>query len=99
MIYDVIPETKMQLSDNIVRHKLLSMSAKASDVLRHFSHQLLSDGLIVDWSEGLIYFSGFMPKNFATNQPKSDQELIEIIALCPKWLLSAHVMHDCIHTI
>lgn len=98
MIFDVNPETKMQLSDNIVRHYLYVLSAKASDVLRHFSHQLSSDDLIIDWSEGLIYFSGFASKNLTKNASAFDQELTEIIALCPKWLLSAHVIHDVIHT-
>ena len=98
MIFDVNPETKMQLSDNIVRHYLCIVSAKASDVLRHFSHQISSDELIIDWSEGLIYFSGFASKNFKNNSSAFDQELTEIIALCPKWLLSAHVIHGAIHT-
>ncbi|GAC1377848.1 MAG: anthranilate synthase component I family protein [Aquirhabdus sp.] len=59
----------------------------------------LSNDLILDWSQGLIYFSGFSPKNFAVQYPKSDQKLTEVIALCPKWLFSAQVIRDEIHTI
>lgn len=98
MILDVNSETKMQFSDNIVRHCLLSMSAKASDILRYFSHPFLCDDLIVDWSDGIIYFSGFSTQNFDVKNPPSVQSSAEIIALCPKWLLSAHENHDSIHT-
>lgn len=99
MISDIFSETKMHYSDNIVRHRPLSMSAKTSDILRYFSHPFLNDDLIRDWSEGLIYFSGFTHKDFIKNQPKSDQEFTEIIALCPKWLLSASVSQNGFHTL
>lgn len=99
MILGTNPETKMQFSDNIVRHYLQSMSAKTSVILSYFSHPFLIDDLILDWSEGLIYFSGFSTKNFDTKTQIIDQDSTEIIALCPKWLLTAHTKGDAVHTI
>lgn len=99
MILGANPETKMQFSDNIVRHCPLSLSAKASDVLGYFAHSFSSGDFIADWSDGIIYFSGFTTKNFDVETPKLDQDLTEIIALCPKWLLFAHSKSDAIHTI
>ncbi|HEY4714192.1 MAG TPA: anthranilate synthase component I family protein, partial [Aquirhabdus sp.] len=99
MIFDINPETKMQLSDNIVRHCRFAVSAKASAVLRYFSQPFLRDDLIVDWSKGITYFSGFATKNFDTTERKANQELTEIITILPKWLFSAHTKCDEIHTI
>lgn len=98
MNFDIIPATKMQLSDNIVRHCPPFLSVKASVVLRYFSQPFLCDDSIVNWSEGLIYFSGFSPMILSAHPSKSDPELGEVIAFCPKWLLSAHAMNDGIHT-
>jgi len=99
MILDANRETKMQLSDNIVRHCLPIMSAKASDVLRYFSHHFFGDDLITNWTDGLIYFSGFSSKFFDSNFKKTDQESTEVIAICPKWLLMAHTINNEIYTI
>ncbi len=99
MILDVNPETKMQLSDNIVRHCRPLVSAKASDVLRYFSHHFFGDDLITNWTDGLIYFSGFSSKFFDSNCKQTDPELIEVIAICPKWLLIAHAINDEIYTV
>jgi len=94
MISDTISDTKIQFSDEIVRHKLPVTSAKASNILRYFSHSTLNTNLAVDLSRGLSYFSGhssYDSTNLCTNfaHPFS-----EVIAFCPQWLLSARASNQ-----
>ena len=99
MLLDPNPETKRQISDNIVRHCHHNVSAKASDVLRYFSRHFSDSDLNDTSADGFIYFSGFSSPFFTTHLTKTDPELSEVIALCPKWLLIAHVIHDDIYTV
>jgi para-aminobenzoate synthetase component 1 len=98
----LISETKKSISDNIVRHCLVVMSAKASVVLRYFSRSVSDREIHHNISKGLIFFSGEsfikIPKDNLLLSSENDFSY-EVIALFPKVLLSAYATSDGMHVI
>ncbi len=98
MSIDFSIETKRSFSDKIVRHYPLHLSVKTSDILRHISHPLSTNGIYGDWSDGIVYFSGNASfKSHHINEVYSDAQTNhtnEIIAFFPKVLLIAHTESD-----
>jgi len=97
-----ISETKKLISDNIVRHCLIEMSAKASVILSHFAHNQTIRELDHNLTYNPIYFAGDSftktpPQKWNKISPKIDKH--EIIGLLPKILLSAYITPNGIHTI
>lgn len=94
-------ETKRLISDNIVRHYHISMSAKASCIISYFAHNPTNRELGHNLTSGLVYFSGDSftqshPYKSIPNSPTHHSH--EVIGLLPKVLLAAYATSSGIHT-
>jgi para-aminobenzoate synthetase component 1 len=102
-----IPETKKPNTDNIVRHCLVSVSAKASIVLGYFVHGFSERELGHNSTQGLVYFAGddFIKTSLCAlptsiNNGLNTVDLTgDVIALFPKVLLAAYITSDGFHII
>lgn len=95
-------ETKKLISDNIVRHCLVLMSAKTSVVLSYFSLNSTNRELGHTLGHGLVYFSGDSFAKKATQKPITippNTISHDVIGILPKILLSAYATQNGIHTI
>lgn len=94
--------TKKLISDKIVRHYLIDMSAITSDILSYLAQLPLECEFHHTLSDGLIYFSGDSPlEQMENNSPKNSTHAStqEVIALLPKALLTACTRLDGIHIV
>ncbi len=94
-------ETKKLISDNIVRHYHICMSAKASDIISQILHNPFNRELGHNLTNGLVYFSGdsftqTAPHKSTTKSPTHHSH--EVIGLHPKIFLAAYATSSGIHT-
>jgi para-aminobenzoate synthetase component 1 len=105
-------ETKKPIADNIVRHCLVSVSAKTSIVLRYFVHAIFEREPRHNSTAGLVYFAGntiitkpiqtppMIPNiEFNTLEINNIDSKNDVITLFPKVFLAAYITLDGIQII